>query len=61
MYGFIIIGLTSCLNYIKLSKSKIRLISTIFLIIFMAITNFTPSVTRASLMTILILLARKFP
>ena len=53
MCGFILIGLTTFLSKLKVSKRKINVISTIFLILFMFITGFTASVTRACIMGIL--------
>lgn len=58
--GFVIIGLTTCLNAINASKRKIKLITAIFLIFFMALTGFTSSVVRACTMSIIILLSRDF-
>lgn len=55
--GIIIIGLTTFLKKIKVSKQKINVISCIFLILFMFITGFTPSVIRAAIMAGLGILA----
>lgn len=50
MCGIIIIGITTLLKKIKLSKYKINIICGIFLILFMFLTGFTPSVVRACIM-----------
>lgn len=55
--GYIIIGLTYLLNRKNGSKRKIKAITAIFLIIFMAISNFTASVVRACIMSIMLLLS----
>lgn len=60
MYGFIVIGITNILNTLNVSKRKIKGISTIFIIFFMGLANFVPSVVRACIMTIVALLARYF-
>ncbi len=56
--GFVIIGLTYLLKLLNVSKRKIKAISGIFLIAFMVLANFPPSVVRACTMTILVLLSR---
>lgn len=56
--GFIIIGIATTLNSINVSKRKIRIITAIFLLIFMALTGFTPSVVRACIMSIIVIMAR---
>lgn len=53
--SYIVIGLTYLLKNSILGKRTGKIICIIFLIIFMAITNFTPSVTRACIMAILTL------
>ena len=58
--GFVIIGLTTCLGTLNVSKRKIKLITAIFLLLFMALTGFTPSVIRSCIMSIIILLSRTF-
>jgi len=60
MCGIIIIGLTTFLKRIKLPKQKINAICSIFLILFIFITGFTPSVIRAMIMASLGILANRF-
>lgn len=60
MCGFILMGITLLLSKLKVSKLKIKLISGIFLIFFMILTGFTPSVIRACIMAGLSILARSY-
>ena len=53
--SYIILGLTFILNRSKVSKRWIYIFTILFLILFMFITNFTPSVIRACTMAILVL------
>ena len=55
--SYIIIGLTYITQNSIMGKRKGRVFCIFFLIIFMAITNFTPSVTRACIMAILTLVS----
>ena len=57
MYGLILMGLTTSLDKMRLSKRKIELTATIFLCTFIFLTGFTPSVIRASIMAGLGILA----
>jgi len=50
MYGIIIIGITTFLDKINVSKAKINAISSISIIVLVFITGFSPSVIRAGLM-----------
>lgn len=52
---YIVLGLTYILDKIKIQKRKITIITITFLIFFMFITGFTPSVVRACVMGILVL------
>ena len=56
--SYIIIGLTYITQNSIMGKRKGRVFCIFFLIIFMAITNFTPSVTRACIMAILTLVSK---
>lgn len=53
--AYIILGLTFILNKSKMSKKWVHLVTILSLILFMFITNFTPSVTRACFMAIIVL------
>lgn len=53
--SYIILGLTFILNKSKMSKKWVHLVTILSLILFMFITNFTPSVTRACFMAIIVL------
>ena len=55
--SYIIVGLTYITQNLIMGKRKGRVFCIFFLIIFMAITNFTPSVTRACIMAILTLVS----
>lgn len=55
--SYIIVGLTYITQNSIMGKRKGRVFCIFFLIIFMAITNFTPSVTRACIMAILTLVS----
>lgn len=55
--SYIILGLTYVLQNSIIGKKNGKIVCIIFLLAFMAITNFTPSVTRACIMAILILLS----
>ena len=57
--GFVIMGITILFDKLNVSKSKISAISTIFLVTFMALSGFTPSVVRAGIMSIVLLMSRK--
>ena len=56
--SYIIVGLTYITQNSIMGKRKGRVFCIFFLIIFMAITNFTPSVTRACIMAILTLVSK---
>lgn len=53
--AYIILGLTFILNKSKMSKKWVHLVTILSLILFMFITNFTSSVTRACFMAIIVL------
>lgn len=53
--SYIILGLTYVLQNSIIGKKNEKIVCIIFLLAFMAITNFTPSVTRACIMAILTL------
>ena len=53
--SYIILGLTYVLQNSIIGKKNEKIVCIIFLLFFMAITNFTPSVTRACIMAILTL------
>jgi len=53
--SYIILGLTYVLQNSIIGKKNGKIVCIIFLLFFMAITNFTPSVTRACIMAILTL------
>ena len=53
--SYIILGLTYVLQNSIIGKKNGKIVCMIFLLIFMAITNFTPSVTRACIMAVLTL------
>lgn len=53
--SYIILGLTYVLQNSIIGKKNGKIVRIIFLLAFMAITNFTPSVTRACIMAILTL------
>ena len=55
--SYIILGLTYVLQNSIIGKKNGKIVCIIFLLVFMAITNFTPSVTRACIMAILTLLS----
>lgn len=55
--SYIILGLTYILSKSNISKRWIYLITIFSLVLFMFITNFTPSVTRACFMSIIVLSA----
>lgn len=55
----ILVGLTRKI-FDKISRFSGTLVSAIFVIVFMAIVGFTPSITRAGLMTLLSLIVRFF-
>lgn len=56
--SYILLGITKVVEFLKLHKRWSNFIIIIFLIFFMALVNFTPSVTRACIMAILNLLAQ---
>lgn len=53
--SYIVLGLTYVLQNSIIGKKNGKIVCIIFLLFFMAITNFTPSVTRACIMAILTL------
>lgn len=53
--SYIILGLTYVLQNSIIGKKNGKIVCIIFLLFFMAITNFTPSVTRACIMAVLTL------
>lgn len=53
--SYIILGLTYVLQNSIIGKKNGKIVCIIFLLVFMAITNFTPSVTRACIMVVLTL------
>lgn len=53
--SYIILGLTYVLQNSIIGKKNGKIVCIIFLLVFMAITNFTPSVTRACIMALLTL------
>jgi len=53
--SYIILGISVLLN--KVGKKNLRFVTIAFLLFFMGITEFTPSVERASMMSILLLLS----
>ncbi len=53
--SYILLGLTYILNILKLHKRWSKVLLIIFLIFFMALVDFTPSVTRACIMSIMAL------
>lgn len=53
--SYIILGLTYVLQNSIIGKKNGKIVCMIFLLVFMAITNFTPSVTRACIMAVLTL------
>jgi competence protein ComEC len=53
--SYIILGLTYVLQNSIIGKKNGKIVCIIFLLVFMAITNFTPSVTRACIMAVLTL------
>ena len=55
--SYMLLGITSFFNIIKLQKRWSKLLLIFFLIFFMALIGFTPSVTRACIMCILTLIA----
>lgn len=54
---YLLLAITTLVKYLNLHKRWSKLFVIIFLIFFMALTGFTPSVTRACIMSILNLLA----
>lgn len=55
--SYLLLGLGTFLNLLKLHKRWSKLVIILFLIFFMVLIDFTPSVTRACIMCILTLLA----
>lgn len=55
--SYIILGLTYVLQNSIIGKKNGKIVCIFFLLVFMAITNFTPSVTRACIMAVLTLLS----
>ena len=58
--SYIIIGISYILSKSKMSKKHVYIITIAVLVVFMFLTNFTPSVIRACLMGILVLCAKIF-
>lgn len=58
--SYIILGISFALNKIKLDKKLAKIFTILILIFFMFLTNFTPSVTRACIMGICILISGVF-
>lgn len=58
--SYIILGLTYILNKSKITKKWVYIITILILCVFMFITNFTFSVIRACLMTIITIIAKIF-
>lgn len=56
--SYILLGITKLVEFLKLHKRWSNFIIVIFLMFFMALVDFTPSVTRACIMAILNLLAQ---
>lgn len=57
---YIIAGVIFILRFLGISKQKIHILTILVIIFFMFLTEFTPSVVRAGIMAILILLAFLF-
>ena len=57
---YIITGLGFCLKLLKVPKKIVNILTIIFLILFMYIVDFSPSVVRASIMGIILLLSLTF-
>lgn len=55
--AYIILGIMFILKLLGISKQKIHIITILLIIFFMFLTEFTPSVVRASIMAILVLLS----
>ena len=55
--SYILLGITTFLHILKFHKRWSKIIVIVFLIFFMALVGFTPSVTRACIMSIISLLA----
>jgi len=55
--AYIIMGTLFTLKLFNISKQKIHILTTIVIIFFMFLTEFTPSVVRASIMAIFVLIA----
>ena len=55
--SYLLLGITTFLNGIKMHKRWSKMVVIVFLIFFMALVEFTPSVTRACIMAILTLTA----
>lgn len=55
--SYILLGITTCIQKLKLHKRYGKILIIIFLLFFMCLVGFTPSVTRACIMAILQLLA----
>ena len=53
--SYLILGVTIFLNKLKLGKRKAKVFTILFLIFFMILTGFSPSVTRAGIMGILVI------
>lgn len=56
--GVILIGITTTLSKLRMSKNKIHVICIIFLFVFSSLTGFTASVIRACIMAGLSILAK---
>lgn len=55
--SYLLLAITTFLEKLKLHKRWSKIVSIVFLLFFMALVDFTPSVTRAGIMSILVLLA----
>lgn len=55
--AYIIMGTVFILKIFNISKQKIHILTALVIIFFMFLTEFTPSVVRASIMSILVLMA----
>lgn len=60
MYGFIVLGMETLLNKLKVPKRNIKIILIIILCFFMFLTGFTASCVRACAMVIMANLARTY-
>ena len=56
--SYLIVGITLILNKLKLSKRLAYIISIIFLFLFLTMVGYSPSIVRATIMGVLILLSK---